>query len=129
MQDLIDAYIECTIQQGEWHKTFAEVIKNFWVGTLSQCLSDLRIHKTNWTSSIEMYNKGFSVANKNVEKLEKKLRDRKAEFEAMEDKKQQLLDKLDEFDEDNPPKEIIQIEKKVDDLAEFVSKLSLRFLW
>jgi predicted RNase H-like nuclease (RuvC/YqgF family) len=76
-----------------------------------------------------MYNKGFSVANKNVEKLEKKLRDRKAEFEAMEDKKQQLLDKLDEFDEDNPPKEIIQIEKKVDDLAEFVSKLSLRFLW
>ena len=29
MQDLIDAFIESNIQQGECHKTFAEVIKNF----------------------------------------------------------------------------------------------------
>jgi len=80
MQDLIHSFIESTIQQGESHKQFAESIKNSSVGILSQCLTDCRNHKDSWISSIDSFYKSQTTTNKKVDKLKKKLSDKKVKF-------------------------------------------------
>ena len=112
MQNALDSLLDFTIQESEFHKNYAEEIKNSILQPLTTTLTNLRSEKTAWLLAVDNLKKSLIVSQEKLKDEQAKLKFINKDLEMLEERKKKMMTNVTPNTTENLPAPI----KKLDAL-------------